>query len=150
VVVTSSSDARLERARALGAWQTLNYAEEPEWDRRVRELTGDAGVDLVVEVGGAETLQRSLASLRPGGAAAVIGVLSGHESGLDLRPILMRRLRLEGVLVGSRGDLEALVRAVDGHRIQPQVDRELGFEEAPEAFRELERARHFGKLLVRL
>jgi NADPH:quinone reductase-like Zn-dependent oxidoreductase len=150
VVVTSSSDAKLERARRLGAWETLNYRSEPEWERRVRELTGGRGADLVVEVGGGGTLARSLAALRPGGAAAVIGVLSGHDGALDLRPILMRRLRVEGVMVGSRADLEALVSAVDLHGLRPRIDRELSFEEAPEAFRELERARHSGKLVIRV
>jgi len=150
VVVTSSSDARLEHARELGAWETVNYRSEPEWDRRVRELTGGAGVDLVVEVGGAGTLARSLAALRPGGAAAVIGVLAGHASELDLRPVLMRRLRLEGVMVGSRADLEALVSAVDQSGLRPWVDRELRFEEAPEAFRVLENALHSGKLVIRV
>jgi NADPH:quinone reductase-like Zn-dependent oxidoreductase len=150
VVVTSSSDAKLERARELGAWQTLNYREEPEWDRRVRELTGGAGADLVIEVGGAGTLARSLGALRPGGAAALIGVLAGHAGELDLRPILMRRLRVEGVLVGSRADLEALVAAVEQHRLKPCIDRVFGFPEAPEAFRELESARHFGKLVIRV
>lgn len=149
VIVTSSSDARLERARALGAWQTLNYRSEPEWDRRVRELTDGAGADLVVEVGGAGTLGRSLASLRPGGAAAVIGVLSGHAGELDVRPILMRRLRVQGVLVGSRADLEALAAAVERHALKPPVDRVFAFDEAPEAFRALERGGHFGKLVIR-
>jgi len=149
VVVTSSSAAKLERAAALGAWRTVDYRAEPEWDRRVRDLTGGAGADLVVEVGGAGTLARSLAALRPGGAAAVIGVLAGHASELDVRPILMRRLRVEGVLVGSRRDLEALVAAAALHRLSPPVDRVFSFEEAPEAFRELERGRHFGKLVLR-
>jgi NADPH:quinone reductase-like Zn-dependent oxidoreductase len=150
VVVTSSSEAKLDLARELGAWQTINYRIEPEWDRRVRELTGGAGADLVVEVGGAGTLARSLGALRPGGSVALIGVLAGHAGELDLRPILMRRLRIEGVMVGSRADLEALVAAVDQHRLRPRVERVFDFAEAPEAFRELERARHSGKLVIRV
>jgi NADPH:quinone reductase-like Zn-dependent oxidoreductase len=150
VVVTSSSDEKLERARALGAWETLNYREVPDWGRPVRRLTGGAGVDRVIEVGGAGTLEQSLQAVRIGGTVAMIGVLAGHRSPLAVTPILMKQLRVQGVLVGPRDAFEAMNRALTDHRLRPVVDRVFGFDEVPEAFEHLASGRHFGKVAVRI
>lgn len=154
VVVTSSSDDKLERARELGAWQTLNYRQVPEWGRPVRKLAarpgGGEGVDRVIEVGGAGTLEQSLQAVRIGGTVAMIGVLSGHRAPLAVTPILMKQLRVQGVLVGSRDAFEAMNRALADHRIHPVVDRTFGFDEVPAAFAHLAAGRHFGKVAVRI
>lgn len=148
VIVTSSSDAKLERARELGAWEGVNYREVPEWGRRVRELTGGVGVDRVIEVGGGDTLPKSLQAVRSGGTISLIGVLSGRPTELDVAAILMRSIRIQGVLVGSREHFEDLNRALAQHRLRPVVDRVFPFGEAPEAFRHLAAGRHFGKVAV--
>ena len=149
VIVTSSSDDKLARARELGAWATINYRAEPEWGRRVKELTGDRGADLVVEVGGAETLSRSLHAVRMGGTIAMIGALAGGAAPLSVIPILMRQVRVQGVLVGDREGFEAMTRALAAHRLRPVVDRVFPFAEAPAAFRHLASGGHFGKVVVR-
>jgi NADPH:quinone reductase-like Zn-dependent oxidoreductase len=150
VIVTSSSDDKLARARELGAEGTVNYRKDPDWGRRVKELTGDRGADLVVEVGGAETLRRSLHAVRMGGTIAMIGALSGGEAPLSVIPILMRQVRVQGILVGDREGFEAMNRALAAHDLRPVVDRALTFEEAPEAFRPMASGRHFGKVVVRV
>lgn len=148
VIVTSSSDAKLERARELGAWGTVNYVEDPAWGKAVRKLTGGRGVDLVVEVGGAGTLEQSLKAVRVGGEVSVIGVLSGVASELNIIPILMQQLRLQGILVGSRESFERMNRAFAAHRIRPVVDRVFSFDETPDAFRYLASGEHLGKICL--
>jgi NADPH:quinone reductase-like Zn-dependent oxidoreductase len=150
VIVTSSSDDKLARARELGAEGTVNYRKDPDWGRRVKELTGDRGADLVVEVGGAETLRRSLHAVRMGGTIAMIGALSGGEAPLSVIPILMRQVRVQGILVGDREGFEAMNRALAAHDLRPVVDRAFPFDEAPEAFRHMASGRHFGKVVVRV
>lgn len=148
VIVTSSSEEKLARARELGAWETVNYREHPEWAKQVRKLTGGRGVDLVVEVGGAGTLGQSLRATRTGGTVAVIGVLSGTRSEVDVIPVLMQRLRLEGIFVGPRQDHQDLARFLDQHGIHPVVDAVFPFPQAREAFAHLEAAGHLGKIVI--
>lgn len=148
VIVTSSSDAKLERARALGAWQTINYATTPDWDKAARSLTGNVGVDHIIEVGGADTIGKSLRAIRIGGTISIIGVLGGKSTDVALTPILMQHLRLQGVLVGSRDTTEHMTRAIAQHGLRPVVDRVFAFEEAREAFEYLAAGKHFGKVCV--
>lgn len=150
VIVTSSSDEKLERARELGAWKTVNYVQEPEWGKRVKEITGGRGVDHVIEVGGAGTLSRSLQAVRPAGEVSLIGVLSGTVRDLDIIPILMRGIRLQGVLVGSREHFEAMNRAIEAHEMHPVVDRVFSFDETREAFELLASGSHFGKVSIQV
>lgn len=150
-VVTSSSDGKLERARGLGAWKTLNYQETPEWGEAVLEMTDGEGVDHVIEVGGVGTLQRSLEAAAVGGHVHQIGVLTGHEGQVDPGPILRKAIRLEGVLgVGSRAMLDRMTRAMAVDEMHPVVDRVFDFEEARDAYRYLERGAHVGKVVVRV
>jgi NADPH:quinone reductase-like Zn-dependent oxidoreductase len=149
-IVTSSSDEKLERARDLGAWKTINYSEDHDWGKTARKLTGGLGVDHVVEVGGAGTLAQSMKATRVGGTISVIGVLSGVASEVNLIPILMQNLRLQGILVGSRGGFERMNRAFDAHRIQPVIDRVFPFEEAVEAFHHMASGAHFGKICIEI
>ncbi len=149
-IVTSSSDEKLARAGALGAWQGINYRTTPDWEKAARALTGQVGVDHIIEVGGADTLGRALRAVRVGGTISVIGVLGGKTSQLLLTPILMQNLRLQGVLVGSREMFERMLRAFVLHEVRPVVDATFGFDDAPAAFAHLAAGRHFGKVCLAL
>jgi NADPH:quinone reductase-like Zn-dependent oxidoreductase len=149
VIATSSRDDKLERVRALGASAGINYKTTPEWGDKARELSG-AGVDHVVEVGGAGTLAQSLKAVRLGGRISLIGVLSGGAGQVSLFPVLMKNVRIQGIYVGSREMFEAMNRAIAAHQLHPVVDRVFPFDQAPEAFRHLESGSHFGKVCIRL
>jgi NADPH:quinone reductase-like Zn-dependent oxidoreductase len=150
VVLTSSSDDKLRRAREMGAAETINYKATPEWGERVRELTGGRGVDHVVEVGGAGTLGQSLKAVRTGGHISLIGVLTGGTGQVNPLPVLMKGVRVQGIFVGSRDMFEAMSRAIALHTLRPVVDRVFPFAEAVEANRYLETAAHFGKIVIRV
>jgi NADPH:quinone reductase-like Zn-dependent oxidoreductase len=148
-IVTSSSDERLDRARELGAWQTIHYVREPDWGRRARELA-DGGVDRVIEVGGAGTLDQSLAAVRPGGQISLVGVLAGGAARVDIVPIFMKQVRIQGILVGSRDDLEAMCRAFEVHALRPVIARTFELAEARAALEQLAAGGHFGKICLRV
>ncbi|MFW6052061.1 MAG: zinc-dependent alcohol dehydrogenase family protein [Myxococcota bacterium] len=150
VIVTSSSDDKLARAAELGADGGINYRSDPEWGKRARAMAGGEGVDLVVEVGGADTLAQSLRAIRPGGTVAIIGVLSGTETAMELTRVLMNVARLQGIMVGSRASFEAMNRAIAHHGMRPVVDRVFEIERAPEAFEHLASGAHFGKVCIRV
>ena len=147
-LIISSSDAKLERAQALGAAAGLNYRTNPDWPKWCRDQTGGLGVDHVVEVGGAGTLERSFKAVRQGGHVALIGVLSGTGT-INPLPILMRSLRVRGIYVGSRQMFEAMNRCVEYHHIRPVIDHEYDFGQVPDALLALKNAGHFGKIVVR-
>ncbi len=147
VIATSSSDAKLERVRAMGAWRTINYRTTPDWGKVARRLS-DGGVDHVVEVGGAGTLQQSIRAMRPGGRISLIGVLAGGASDLNMTPVLMQQIRIQGVFVGHREGFGAMCRAIEQHALRPVVDRVFAFEEARAAFEHLASGQHFGKVCV--
>jgi len=148
VIITSSSGEKLARARELGADETVNYRETPDWDKEVLRLTGGAGVDHVVEVGGAGTLPKSVAAVRVGGHVCLIGVLSGGGQ-FDPRGLLMKTVRLQGVFVGSRLMFEEMNHAVSADGLRPVVDKVFAFEEARAALEHMEAGSHFGKIVVR-
>jgi NADPH:quinone reductase-like Zn-dependent oxidoreductase len=150
VIITSSSDAKLERARAMGAWQTINYKDDPNWGKTVRRLTDGRGADHIVEVGGAGTLEQSLRAVRIGGTVSVIGVLAGAASEINIIPILMQSIRLQGILVGSRDGFERMNRAIESHRIRPVVDRVFPFSETLDAFSHMVSGQHFGKICIQI
>ena len=149
-IVTSSSDEKLERARALGAATTINYKKTPNWEAAVREATGGLGVDRVIEVGGPGTFQKSLASLRMGGRLSVIGVLTGFSGGVEIVPILVGSLHVDGIYVGSREMFESMNRAIAETRLSPVVDRAFSFRDAPAAYEHLRSGAHFGKVVIRV
>ncbi len=149
VFITSSKEEKLARARALGAEECINYVENPKWGKVAAELAGD-GVDLVVEVGGAGTLEQSVRAVKIGGRISLIGVLSGGVEAFNVIPVLMRNLRIQGVIVGHREMFEAMNRAIEFHGMRPVVDRVYGFEEVPAAFEDLGKGEHFGKLCIDL
>lgn len=147
-VITSSSDEKLERARALGAWQTVNYREMPEWQDEVLSLTDGRGVDHTVEVGGPGTLQKSIAATRLAGSVGLIGVLSLGQ--IDPLPILGKSLHLQGIYVGSRQMFEDMNRALSMHEVKPVIDATYALEDARQAYHAMRAAGHFGKLVITL
>lgn len=148
VIATSSSDAKLERLQALGADHVINYRENSAWGETARQLTGGRGVDHVIEVGGPATLAQSMAAARVGGHIAVIGILSGVAGELPLVPALVKQLRLQGVLVGSRAQQQAMIRAIDANGLRPVIDRRFALEEIVAAFQYQESNQHFGKICL--
>ena len=146
VIITSSSDEKLERAKALGADAVVNYKTNPEWDEAMKKL---GPVDHIVEVGGTGTLNKSIKVVRMGGHIALIGQVSGGAEA-NLLPAFMKSLRLNGVFVGSRETFAAMNRAVGLHGMKPVVDRVFGFEEAGEALRYMESGAHFGKVVIKV
>ena len=147
VLVTSGSDEKLKRAIEMGASAGVNYKTTPEWDKWARAQTGGVGVDRVVEVGGAGTLERSVKAVRTGGDIALIGVLSGMGTVNPLL-ILMKAVTVRGIFVGSRSMFEDMNRAFEQNQVRPVVDRAFAFEEFPKALEHLEAAGHFGKVVI--
>jgi NADPH:quinone reductase-like Zn-dependent oxidoreductase len=148
VIATSSSDAKIERLKLLGADFTLNYKSTPDWGKKARKLSGH-GVDLVVEVGGIGTLNESIRATKIGGTIAFIGVLAGSppaESRISL--MVMQQQRLQGVTVGSVEDLQAMVDAIATNRMKPVIDRTFPFDQVKQAFSYLASGAHFGKVAI--
>ena len=152
VIATSSSDAKLEKLKSLGASGLINYKATPDWGKRARELTGGRGVDHVVEVGGAGTLAQSLIAVRPGGRVSMIGVLSGVSEGeaMPIFPILLKAITVQGIFVGSREMFESMNRAIARNGLQPVIDAKVfSFTDFPNALRYMESGAHFGKIVLR-
>lgn len=146
VIMTSSSPERCARLRSLGADATIDYRAEPAWDKAVRELTGGHGVDLTVEVGGAATVDRSVAATRRGGRVALVGLLTGVPGAVS--SLFSAGVNVSPVMVGSRDDFEAMNRAIDFHTLRPVIDSRYPFEQLPDALRHLETGRHMGKIVI--
>ncbi len=149
VIITSSSGEKLDRARDLGAWETIHYGENKEWDARVWELTDKRGVDHVIEVGGPGTLGRSMNSVAAGGHIALIGVLTGFDPpDATLFPLVTRNVDLHGIYVGSRAMFARMNAFLEEKQIRPVIDRTFPFEAAAEAYDWLQNGGHFGKVVV--
>lgn len=146
IVLVSANAGKLARALALGAGHGINRSQTPAWEEEVRRLV-PGGVDLVVEVGGAGTLERSLQAVRVGGTIAVIGVLSGPGR-IDPRAVLTRSVRMQGIYVGSRAMFAEMNRAITHSGLRPVIDGVFPFEAAEEAYRRLEGGGHFGKIVI--
>jgi NADPH:quinone reductase-like Zn-dependent oxidoreductase len=148
VIATSSSDAKIDRLKQLGADLTLNYRSTPDWGKKAREWSRH-GVDLVVEVGGVGTLNESIRATRIGGTIAFIGVLAGSPaSELRLPLMVMQQQRLQGVTVGSVEDLQAMADGITVNRMKPVIDKTFSFEKAGEAFAHMASGAHFGKVAI--
>jgi len=149
VIITSSHDEKLARARELGAWQTINYRTHPDWEKEVSRMTGKRGVDHVIEVGGPGTLEKSLMSVAAGGQIALIGVLTGFGAPqCSLFPLVAKNARLDGIYVGSRTHFEQLNTCLTHAQICPIIDRAFPFDEAPAAYEYLASGAHFGKVVI--
>lgn len=149
-IITSSSDQKLARARELGADHTINYRSSPDWAAEVVEVTGGLGVDLVIENGGAGTLEKSMRATRAGGTIAFLGALTGLQGKINVAPLLMKRLHVAGIYVDSRAAFLAMNRFIGGQGIKPVIDRTFTFDELPQALRHMEAGSHFGKIVVTL
>jgi NADPH:quinone reductase-like Zn-dependent oxidoreductase len=149
VIATSGHDEKLAKVKLLGASELINYKTTPDWDKKVRELTGGVGVDQIIEVGGAGTLPGSLRAVRVGGYIALIGVLAGLGE-VNPMPILMKNVRMQGILVGSRTMFEAMTKAITASQMHPIIDRVFEFEEAVAALKHMESGAHFGKVVIRV
>jgi NADPH:quinone reductase-like Zn-dependent oxidoreductase len=148
VIITSSSDAKLAKAQALGADAGINYATTPEWGAEARKLTEGLGVDLVLEVGGEKTIAQSLAAVRMQGSIVIIGAVSGAGGAIVPRQLISNATRVLGVYVGSRQMHEDLARFIEVAGIKPVVDKVFAYTEAPDAYRYFEAGKHFGKVAL--
>ena len=149
VIITSSSDEKLQRAKTLGADFGINYKTVPKWDEEVLRFTGGRGVDIVLELGGAESLAQSLQAVRMSGRVQIIGVINGVEAEVNIAAILRRHVRVQGISVGSRDSFEALLRACTELQLHPIIDRVFSFHQASEAVAYLESGDHFGKVVIK-
>ncbi len=150
VIITSSSDEKLERAKALGADDLINYKKTPDWSGAARKLTGGQGVDHVIEVGGADTFPQSISAIRLGGHIAVIGLLSGMTKDLNVAAIFSQNAKISGVTVGHRAMVEDMFRAIEQNDIHPVIDKRFKLEDAADAFRLMQGASHFGKIVLNI
>jgi len=150
VIVTSSSDEKLARAAALGANQTINYREHPEWEREVLTRTDGRGVDHVMEIGGPGTLPQSIAACRVGGHISLIGVLTGVAGAVPTAHLMARQQRLQGIIVGSRQQQIDMVRGLEAISLVPVIDRTFQLQHLGEAFTALAEATHFGKIAIQI
>jgi len=149
-IITSSSDAKLERAKALGAVGTVNYKTTPDWEKPVMALTGGAGVQHILEVGGKSTLPHALASMGPGAHIALIGGLGGFGGDIPALAILGRGATVTGIFVGSRADFEAMNAFIEKHQIHPVVDRVFDLKDAQAAYDLMESDNFFGKIVIKM
>ena len=147
VMATSGHEEKIARLHALGVTATMNYRQEAAWGDRARAMSGGEGVDQVIEVGGQGTLEQSLRAVRPGGTVSLIGNVGGAAA-VNLMPILMRNIRLQGVFVGSRAMVGRMTAALASSRLRPIVDRAFAFDDAPAAFEYMAEGRHVGKVVI--
>ena len=147
-IITSKSDEKLERAKAMGADETINYKDTPDWEKAVMDLTGGVGVDHVVEVGGAGTLQKSVSALAFGGHIGLIGVLTKGE--LNPLPLMGKSGRLSGIYVGNREMFQNMNAAIDACKLKPVIDRTFEFGDARAAYHCMQGDGHFGKIVIRV
>ncbi len=147
--MTSSSNEKLNRAKELGAGDLINYKEREDWDQAVLDLTEKRGVEHVVEVGGAGTLQKSVNAVKMGGHVAVIGVLSGKGE-FNPTAVLMKAVKMQGIFVGSRQMFEDMNRLICQHDLKPVIDKTFAFEETQQALEYMESGSHFGKIVIKI
>lgn len=148
VIITSSSDQKLARAAGMGADCTINYKKTPNWADAALELTDGQGVNLVVEVGGADTVNQAIKASATGGTIALIGLLSGTTQEVVLPEVFRRQLHIAGILVGSRVHFEEMAEFISEHAIEPVVDETFSLDNVQDAFRTMEKATHFGKIAI--
>ena len=148
VVATSSSGEKLERLRELGAEETINYKEVPDWGDQVQQITAGQGVDVIVEVGGSGTLAQSIRAIGMGGHISMIGVLSGFSGEVPTAELFQKNAVVSGITVGSRAHQLDMIEAIEANGIEPVIDRSFGLAELADAFRLQEAQQHFGKITL--
>lgn len=147
-IITSSSDQKLKRAKDLGADETINYRTNPDWEKQVKKLTDGRGVDVVVEVGGAGTLGKSISSVKFDGRISLIGVLDGVKTDLAVTSILMKQVRIQGVFVGNKEMFHKLNALISVNQTRPVVDEVFHFSQVRQAFEHMQQGSHFGKIVI--
>jgi NADPH:quinone reductase-like Zn-dependent oxidoreductase len=147
-IITSSSDEKLVRAREMGAYGTVNYRTNTEWQDEVRAITGNAGVTQVLEVGGRDTLPKAIRALGYGGHIAIIGGLSGFANAMPIGSFIGRSVQVTGIYVGSRADFEAMNAFITQHQLRPLVDKVFTFDNAPAAYDHMASGNHMGKIVI--
>lgn len=150
VIVTSSSDAKLERARELGADHCINYRTTSEWGAAAKEFSGGDGVHAVIEIGGTGTLKQSFAALRRGGHIGIVGYLAGIDLGLNVFDLILTNAHMHGVSVGNRDSFEAMMAFVGEHELRPVIASSYEFDDAGVALQAIASGEHFGKLVVKI
>ena len=149
VIITSSSDKKLQRAREMGADETINYKQTPDWDREALRLTDGRGADLVLETGGTQTFPRSVNAAAMGGTVFVIGFLSGSKITVEVLAIMEKELRVQGNNTGPVAALRGAAAAIAAHKLVPVVDETFAMADAAEAYAHLaEGGKHFGKIAI--
>jgi NADPH:quinone reductase-like Zn-dependent oxidoreductase len=148
-IVTSSSDAKLERAKSLGATHTINYVKTPVWHVEVRALNGGRGVDHVIEVGGPNSFLQSLQAIRIGGQINMVGYIGSKHGTINPLEILYHRATVRGIPVGSRESFEAMNRAIEANSMRPVIDKVFPWTDAVAAIRYMQEGRHFGKIILK-
>ncbi|MBV9886443.1 MAG: NAD(P)-dependent alcohol dehydrogenase [Acidobacteria bacterium] len=148
VIITSSSSEKLARAKELGADEGINYSQTPDWEKKIAELTNKRGVDHIIEVGGPGTLAKSYKAVAPEGQIALIGVVAGSKGDTNPLTMMMKGANLQGIYVGTTKMFEDMTRAITQSKIKPLIDRTFPFDQAPEAYRHLSTATHFGKIVI--
>lgn len=149
VIATTSSDTKAERLKALGADETINYKDQPEWSQQVRELTDGNGANRIVEVGGAGTLEQSAKSIAVGGQVTLVGALSGLQGGVEFMTMFMSQARYQPIAIGSRNDLDDLIRFITQHDIHPVIDSTWDFDDAKLGIERLVTRNVFGKVVIK-
>ncbi len=150
VFVVSSSDEKLQRAATLGAEGLVNYRSTPQWGQEILKITGGIGINHVIETGGPGTLAKSMEAVAYAGHIALIGVVAGFEGDTNPHPIMRKSASMHGIFVGNRAMFEELNRAIDANRIEPVIDKVFDFDAAADAYRYLQSAAHFGKVVIRV
>ena len=148
VISTTSNADKAARLKTLGADHVINYKDDAEWGRTAKKLTGGRGVDHVVEIGGAGTIEQSMRASRLGGHISLIGVLAGYAGAINTALLMSMQIRLIGITVGARQHQQDMVRAIDANGIRPVLDQSFGLEKLADAFRRQETNQHFGKIVV--
>ena len=149
VIATSSSAGKRARLEQLGAEATIDYTADAKWGDTARAAAG-AGVDIVVEVGGAGTFDQSIAALRYGGTMSLLGILTGTQGPINTYAIFHKGIRVHGVYVGSVAMFERLVRALETTPVLPVIDRVFAFADARAAYEHLAGGAHVGKVVIRI
>jgi len=149
VIATSSSDANLDKVKALGVSAGINYRTYPDWEQKVLELTGGKGVDLTIDVAGGAGLNKSVLATKAGGVIAQVGFLTGQVTQLQLMPVIFRQTTIRGIAVAPRTSFDRMNPFLDKHGIRPVIDKVYAFEEAVQAYKHLARGA-FGKVVIKV
>jgi NADPH:quinone reductase-like Zn-dependent oxidoreductase len=148
VIITSSSDDKLARAKELGADEGVNYKEIPDWEKKVAELTNKRGADHIIEVGGPGTLAKSFKAVAFEGQIALIGLVAGSQGDTNPLTMMMKGANLQGIYVGTTKMFEDMNRAINQSKIKPVIDRIFTFDQAAEAYRHQTTGNFIGKLVI--